>query len=147
MIVQPKNLRLFPKSDLSGVTAKMVTSFPDPDYCPDVLFPDGSRCMDYRMDTNTGQYVYDPGWWENIEVEAGKLKHAKEQEGNNENHSRPENKQEKAESKYLCDRCKRYREISLVEGKGKHRNTRLAYLCGVTEIRHKYTECKDFLLK
>ena len=156
MIVQPKGLGLFPKSNLSGLsgaTTKMVTSFPDPDYCPDIPFPDGSRCMDYRIDTNTGQYVYDPGWWKNIrkEVEARKLKHAKKQRENNENHSQSENRsesqQEKAETKYLCDRCKRYREINLVEGKGKHRRTRLAYLCGIAEIRQKRAECEDFLLK
>ena len=118
MIVQPKGLGLglFPKTNLpdpSGATTKMVTSFPDPDYCPDILFPDGSRCIDYRMDTNTGQYVHDPGWWKSIR----------------------------------CDRCKWYREINLVEGKGRRRRTRLAYLCRIAEIRHKYTECKDFLLK
>jgi len=158
MIVQPKGLGLglFPKPNLpdpSGATTKMVTSFPDPDYCPDILFPDGSRCIDYRMDTNTGQYVHDPGWWKNIrkEVEAKKLKHAKEQEGSDKNYdtfsSQSWSQQEKVESKYLCDRCKWYREINLVEGKGRRRRTRLAYLCGIAEIRHKYTECKDFLLK
>lgn len=32
-----------------------------------VPFPDGTYPMDYRIDCKTGEYIFDPGWYDRID--------------------------------------------------------------------------------
>ncbi len=143
---------ILPKTDLSNVTTKMATPFPDPNYCPDVPSSDGKRCMDFRMDIETGEYVYDPGWWKNIN-KMDKVNMAKGPK------PQTKEKKKKPEKQYLCDSCTKFRVIDLPESyvrglttlttkmtkKKKSDPTIPTMLCGILILNSKVNECKEYI--